>query len=69
MSVELIVEESLKLKPSDRVRVVNTILQSIEIGSPEIDQLWGEESAKRFNAYMSNKSQGISRQELMKDYL
>ncbi len=42
---------ALKLKPHERLQVVDKIQQSFDQPDPEIDRLWGEEAIRRLEAH------------------
>ena len=51
MGTQEIIEMALKLKPHERLQVVDKIQQSFDQPDPEIDRLWGEEALKRLEAH------------------
>ena len=62
---ETIVRDALKLSEEERVRVVQDLLDSL---SPEasdmLDDAWAEELDRRFAAWESDPSAGVSWSEL-----
>ena len=51
MGTQEIIDMALKLKPHERLQVVDKIQQSFDQSDPEIDRLWGEEALRRLAAH------------------
>ena len=51
MGTQEIIDMALKLKPHERLQVVDKIQQSFDQSDPEIDRLWGEEALRRLSAH------------------
>lgn len=51
MSAQEIIDMALKLKPHERLQVVDQIQQSFDKSDPEIDRLWGQEALRRLEAH------------------
>ncbi|WP_372794342.1 addiction module protein [Pontiella sp.] len=51
--------EALKLKPIERVRLVEKILGSLDRPDPEIEQTWVAESEARYQAFKKGDTKGI----------
>jgi putative addiction module component (TIGR02574 family) len=51
MSTQEIIDLALKLKPHERLQVVDKIQQSFDQSDPEIDRLWGQEALRRLEAH------------------
>jgi putative addiction module component (TIGR02574 family) len=51
MGTQEIIEMALKLKPHERLQVVDKLQQSFDQADPEIDRLWGEEAIRRLQAH------------------
>jgi len=64
MESESIVKSALKLKPEQRLALVDQILQSLDPPDPEIDRIWIEESDRRLAAYRAGKVKGIPAEEI-----
>ena len=50
MELKDLVEEAVKLTPTERARVIETLLHSLDRPDPDIDQAWGEKAAARLLA-------------------
>ena len=68
MTIETLVEESLKLRPSEKFRLANIILESVDVGQPDIDRLWGEESERRLLAFQKGDLATIELDEFIRNY-
>ena len=64
METEEIVGNALKLKPDQRLDVVDRILHSLDHPDPEIDRVWIDEAEKRLAAYRAGKVKGIQAEEI-----
>lgn len=51
MDTQEIIEMALKLKPHERLQVVDKIQESFDQPDPEIERLWGEEAVRRLEAH------------------
>ncbi len=49
----------LKLKPVDRARLAETLLQSLDISDERVERLWVQESESRYAAYKEGRLKGI----------
>ena len=49
--VKLMIEEAIKLNPSERLFMVDAGLHSLEESSPEIDRAWEIEAEARWKAF------------------
>ena len=64
METAEIVESALKLKPDERLDVVDKILSSLNHPDPEIDRIWIDEAEKRLAAYRAGKVKGVPAEEI-----
>ena len=69
MSVETLLKESLKLKPADQLRMVESIMDHLASSDKEIDRLWNEEANRRLKLYEYGASKAISAEDLLKSAL
>ena len=49
----------LKLKPVDRARLAEKLLQSLDISDERVESLWVQESESRYAAYKEGRLKGI----------
>ena len=63
-----IVQHLAALPDSDRLQLVDYLLESLDIPDPEIEQLWAAEAQSRWNAYQQGEMQTISAEEVFEKY-
>ncbi len=51
MTTQEIIAMTLKLKPHERLEVIDKIHESFDQPDPEFEQLWGEEAVRRLEAH------------------
>ena len=68
MRTEEIIEQAIKLKPSERFDLVEQILHSLDHPNPEIDRIWQEEAEKRLAAYRAGKIKGIPAEDIFGEF-
>jgi len=51
MRAQEIIDMALKLKPHERLQLVEKIQQSFDQNDPVIDRLWGQEALRRLEAH------------------
>lgn len=68
MKTEEIVEQAIKLKPTERFDLVEQILHSLDHPSPEIDRIWREEAEKRLAAYRAGRVKGIPAEDIFGEF-
>jgi len=59
-----ILEQALKLRPEERVVVVEGLLNSLDVPDPDLDRIWAEEAVRRLRAYRAGKLKAISMEEI-----
>ncbi len=64
MGAKDILEKALKLKPQDKLTVVEGLLKSLDEPDKEIDRIWAEEAEKRLEAYRKGGLEGIPMEEI-----
>ncbi|MBN2009680.1 addiction module protein [candidate division KSB1 bacterium] len=50
-SAQTILEEALKMKPTDRFLILDGLLKSLDEPDKSIDEIWAEEAESRLKAY------------------
>ena len=63
MTIKTIKETILKLKPIDRIHLVENIMNSLREPDPTIEKAWVQESERRIAEYKSGKVKAISWEE------
>ncbi|MFW5712539.1 MAG: addiction module protein [Spirochaetota bacterium] len=56
--------QALKLKPEERIVLVESIIASIQKPDAKIDEIWAKEAGKRLEAYRNGRLQGIPMEEM-----
>ena len=51
MTTQEIIAMTLKLKPHERLEVIDKIYESFDQPDPEVERLWGEEAVRRLEAH------------------
>ena len=59
-STETIFEEAKLLNPTERVRLIDQLMATIDIPDPNLDQLWKKEAENRIEAYEQGKIRAVS---------
>jgi len=60
-----LLEQALKLDPTERLELVDRVLHSLDRPDPAIDSVWIEEAERRLNAYRAGKVRGISAEDVV----
>lgn len=68
MRTEEIIEQAIKLKPTERFDLVEQILHSLDHPNPEINRIWQEEAEKRLAAYRAGKIKGIPAEDIFGEF-
>ena len=66
MSNKEIIESALKLSPTKKLFIVESILNSLDEPNKEIESIWLEEAEKRLKAYREGKLEGIPMEDIFK---
>ncbi len=64
MNTQEIIALTLKLKPHERLQVIDKIHESFDRSDPEIDRLWGEEAVQRLASFDAGRSKTFSSDEV-----
>ncbi len=59
MKTETLIDEAASLPVGERLRVVESLLQSLNQPEPEIDEAWAAEARRRLAEMRSGQVQGI----------
>ena len=63
-----ILKEAIQLEPTERVKLVDELITSLDSPDKDIDKLWAEEAESRLNAYKQGKLKAISLEEVLSKY-
>ncbi|MDI6797927.1 MAG: addiction module protein [Desulfatibacillaceae bacterium] len=60
-----LLESVLKLKPAERMRLINAIYSSLEQPDAAIDELWYDEAQKRLASHKAGRVKGIGAESVI----
>jgi putative addiction module component (TIGR02574 family) len=55
MSAKELLDEAMKLKPEERVALIEGLIKSLDEPDKKLDEIWAEEAEKRLQAYRGGK--------------
>ena|ERR1035437_7989371 len=64
MNTQEIIDLTLKLRPHERLQVIDKIHESFDRPDPEIERLWGEEAVRRLANFDAGHSKTFSSDEV-----
>jgi len=67
MNTKALLDEAMKLKPEERLTLVEGLIQSLDEPGKRLDEIWAEEAEKRLKAYREGKLQGVPMEEIFQD--
>ena len=67
MSTNELLIEAMKLKPEERLTLVEGLIKSLDEPDKKLDEIWAEESEKRLKAYREGKLKGIPMEEIFRE--
>jgi len=67
-TVEQLAKKAMGLRPTERIRLVETILYSLDKPDPEIEKGWIAESEARYKAYKRGELEAMDWEEITKRY-
>lgn len=68
MSLHSVKKEAMSLSPLEKVKLLDSIIESLNKPNPDIEKFWVEESEKRYKAYKAGKIKAIPAEEVFKKY-
>jgi putative addiction module component (TIGR02574 family) len=60
-----LLEQALKLDPTERLDLVDRVLHSLDRPDPAIDRIWIEEAERRLTAYRAGKVSGVAAEDVV----
>jgi len=63
-----ILKEAIRLEPTEKVKLVDQLITSLDKPDKELDKLWAEEAESRLDAYKQGKLKAISLEEVLSKY-
>ena len=67
MSARALLEEALRLKPEDRLALVEVLIESLDEPDRKLDEIWVEEAERRLRAYRQGALDGVPMEEVFKE--
>lgn len=67
MSTKALLDAAMKLKPEERLTLVERLIQSLDEPDKRLDEIWAEEAERRLKAYREGKLEGIPMEEIFKE--
>lgn len=65
MGTRELIEQALKLDPSERLELIDRVLHSLDQPDPAIDRMWIEEAERRLTEYRAGKVRGIPAEDIV----
>ncbi|HQZ95200.1 MAG TPA: addiction module protein [Pyrinomonadaceae bacterium] len=59
-----ILEQALKLRPDERYKVVEGLLNSLDVPDSDLDEIWADEAEHRLKAYREGRLGSVSMEEI-----
>ena len=63
-----ILKEAIQLNPTEKAKLVDQLITSLDKPDRDIDKLWAEEAESRLNAYKQGKLKAVSLEEVFSKY-
>lgn len=64
MSNTEILESALKLPAAEKFLIVDSLLKSLDVPDPKLDEIWADEALRRFSAYRAGEIDGVPAEEI-----
>ena len=68
MNTQAILKEALHLRPSERLQLVEYLVNSLDKPDEEIEKAWAEEAEKRYKVYKEGKVKTYELREIAERY-
>ncbi|MBN2285861.1 MAG: addiction module protein [Tissierellales bacterium] len=63
-----VLKEALALQPTDKVKLIDKLLSSLDKPDKEIDKLWKSEAESRIDAYERGEIKAVTLEEVLEKY-
>ena len=67
MSTKELLDEAMKLKPEERLALIESLIRSLDEPDMKLDGIWAEEAEKRLKAYREGRLEGIPMEEIFRE--
>ncbi|HSG32381.1 MAG TPA: addiction module protein [Thermodesulfobacteriota bacterium] len=64
-----ILKEAIKLKPTEKAKLIDQLILSLDKPDSDLDKLWAEEAESRLEAYKRGELVAVSLKEVVAKYL
>lgn len=68
MDTNSLLKEALQLRPADRLRLVELLVESLDKPDKNIEKIWKRESEKRYRALKDGKVNTIPLEDIIQRY-
>ena len=62
-----ILEQALKMKPADKLIIIEGLLNSLDEPDKTIEEIWAEETEKRLQAYKEGRLKTLTYEEVFEN--
>lgn len=63
-----ILKEAILLEPTEKAKLVDQLITSLDKPDEELDKLWAQEAESRLSAYKQGKLKTVSVEEVLSKY-
>ncbi len=67
MNTQQIVTQALQLKATEKISVIESLLNSLDQPDAKIEEIWNTEAENRLLAYREGRLKGISMEQIFTD--
>ena len=67
MNTQQILTEALQLKATEKISVIETLLNSLDQPDAKIEEIWNTEAENRLLAYREGRLKGVSMEQIFTD--
>ena len=67
-SAETLAQKAVRLRPAERLRLVEAILFSLDKVDPDIERSWAAEAEARYEAYKRGEIEAVDWEDVKKRY-
>ncbi len=68
MDAKSVLKDAMSLRPAERLQLIEMLTRSLSKPDEDIEEIWAEESEKRFKALEEGKLKTISLKEIIERY-
>jgi len=63
-----VINKALKMAPSERAKIIDHLIKSLDKPDPEIDKLWKKEAESRIEAFEKGQIEAVPLQDVIRKY-